>query len=142
MREWSIESWKPSITKVIRKMQSTLQPYELHSNKNEIHYANLEFLLNGLNRFPTRFQLHDLTCQIKFSESHLTGEVNDTVDIEDFCQIVENWSNWLYKAIPIQQTTDQDLSIPDQIEKLVPKNFEYLDLERVLRFYASVSYES
>ena len=59
------------------------------STRSEIHIHDLEVLLNGLNRYPTRSQLIDLTNQIRFRESHITGEVNDTVNIEDFCQIME-----------------------------------------------------
>ena len=92
MTDWSIEAWKPSISKMIKMVQSL----DLCQSTNlEIHFKDLEVLLNGLNRYPTRSQLIDLTNQIRFRESHITGEVSETVCTDDFCQIMENWSKWL-----------------------------------------------
>ena len=108
--------------KVMRAITSSKNRISNFSSMTEIHYHDLEVLLNGLNRYPTRNQLSDLANQIRFRESHITGEVNEYVDIEDLCQILENWSIWLQMIEPKPESPEPK-SVSEMADNTEPRTY-------------------
>ena len=43
--------------------------------------------------------------------SHLTWEVNECIHVDEFCQLIENYSNWLHKEEYVNQDSNNQGNI-------------------------------
>lgn len=84
-----------------------------------IHVEDLELILNGLGYSPTNVQLEEMAFEIRFRDSHVTWEVHESIYIDDFCQIIENYGKWLNLSKIEEVEKEETKSISEFIEKSV-----------------------
>jgi len=65
------------------------------SSTNMVHVEDLELLLNGLGYFPTELQLMELAREVRFSNSHITWDICEQIQIDEFCQMLEHYLQWI-----------------------------------------------
>ena len=88
----NIRQWKKPIIKILRilcEIETT------KSSQDSIHISDVELILNGLEFYPTKDQLEDFNFEIRFRSSHLTWEVHESINIDEFCNVMANHSKWL-----------------------------------------------
>ena len=84
------------------------------STLDSIHVNDLELILNGLGFFPGDVHLDEMSFEIRFRQSHLTWEVSDDINVDEFCQLIENYSNWLYtekNTLDIQGNLNEETAV-------------------------------
>lgn len=71
----------------VQKLTKILVKFESKSSEKNIHISDLELLIHGLGQFPTKQRLLMISNQIRFGTS---GDITETIDILNLCEILEN----------------------------------------------------
>ena len=91
--EQAVDQWKTKTVKLLNILNSI---ESCRSRTNLIHVNDLELVLNGLGYFPTSDQLEEISFELRFRDSHLTWDVHQDIDIDGFCQLIENHAKWMH----------------------------------------------
>ena len=91
-----VKKWKPRVLKLLKILRDIQGPPT--SSLTSIGLSDLELILNGLGFAPTLDQLEEMAFEVRFGDSHATWEVHQSIEVEDFCCLINHYGQWLHNT--------------------------------------------
>ena len=112
----SLSNWKRKVKKMLKIMMCS----GLSKSTSElVHINDLELLLHGLEYFPTELQLMEMAREVRFSTSHMTWDICEEMHIDDFCQMLQHYLQWIQHQDSFTATERHESYVePDAVDEI------------------------